>query len=37
VSRREQIRMSDDEVRAFLDRLAARRCLATRDAEVGRA
>ena len=29
--------VDDDEVRAFLDRLAARRCLETRNAEVGRA
>ena len=29
--------VDDDEVRAFLDRLAARRCLQTGDAEAGRA
>jgi len=29
--------VDDDEVRAFLDRLAARRCLETRNAEAGRA
>jgi pyrroloquinoline quinone biosynthesis protein D len=29
--------VDDDEVCAFLDRLAARRCLETRDAEAGRA
>lgn len=29
--------VDDDEVRAFLDRLVARRCLEARDAEVGRA
>jgi len=29
--------VDDDEVRVFVDRLAARRCLETGDAEVGRA
>jgi pyrroloquinoline quinone biosynthesis protein D len=35
--RRRYAHVDDDEVRVFVDRLAARRCLETGDAEVGRA